>query len=779
MGEVLKATDTRLQRAVAVKVLPESLSSDGERRSRFEREARSASALNHPNIAAVYDVGEDAGVHYIVMELVEGKTLREVMSQGSLSTSTILPLVTQIAEGLSKAHSAGIVHRDLKPENVMVTDDGLVKILDFGLAKLVPQASDVESEAPTETQATQQGTVLGTVPYMSPEQAAGRSLDHRSDQFSFGSILYEMATGRRAFRKDTTPQTLAAIIEDDPEPMERLNDAVPGELSAIVERCLAKDPAARYESTGDLARELRAVPETPSPGRARRWFPRAGAGLLAALLAAALAPALVGLWDQLSGPGGTASIESIAVLPLRNLSGDPEQEYFADGMTEALITDLARVGALKVIGRHSVMRYKETDKPLLDIAGELGVDAVVEGSALRVGNTVRIMAQLVDPKTGVALWAESYERGLEDVLFLQGEVARAIVGEVAVAVTPEETGRLAGARTVVPAAHDAYLRGSYHWNKLTPEDLQTAQRYFELALEKDPIYAPAYEGLARVWGARQQMDITHPREAGPKARAAATRALELDDSSPGVHATLAMIRTWSDWDWPGAEPEWRRALELDPNDPRTHAYFAHFLAITGRTEEAVPHGRRALELDPLNALVHGLHAMTLYEARRYDEAMATARAALAMQPNLLPARAAVQLVFISRGMREEQLADQRERIAGDPERVEAFERGLAEGGYEGAQLAIADLLAARYERSQGIPDSGVMRIFMPASIALRYRDGGDYARALDWLERAFEVRDPNLPYLGSPLWDPVRSDPRYQELMRRMNLPSRGGGREG
>jgi serine/threonine protein kinase len=404
MGEVLKAKDTRLQRTVAVKVLPSELASDAERRSRFEREAHAASALNHPNITTVFDIGEDEGTHYIVMELVEGKTLRELLDEGPLSTDKLLPIATQIAEGLAKAHGAGIVHRDIKPENVMVTDDRLVKILDFGLAKLVPQGSEEGSEAPTETRVTQQGVFMGTVPYMSPEQAASRRVDYRSDQFSFGSILYEMATGKRAFKKQTVPETLAAIIEEDPEPIRKLNEAVPGELSAILERCLAKDPAGRYESTGDLARELKSVPETLSPWRARRRVLWGAAAVVVVLLAAAVGPSLKGLWDQLTSRAGPAPIESIAVLPLRNLSGDPEQEYFSDGMTEALITDLAKVSGLKVIAPHSAMRYKGTDKPLAEVARELGVDAVVEGSALRAGDTVRIMAQLIDPKTEQALW---------------------------------------------------------------------------------------------------------------------------------------------------------------------------------------------------------------------------------------------------------------------------------------------------------------------------------------------------------------------------------------
>jgi TolB-like protein/Tfp pilus assembly protein PilF/predicted Ser/Thr protein kinase len=768
MGEVLKARDTRLQRTVAIKVLPSELSSDAERRSRFEREAHAASALNHPNITTVFDIGEDEGTHYIVMELVEGKTLRELMHEGPLSTETMLPLATQIAEGLAKAHSAGIVHRDLKPENVMVTEDGLVKILDFGLAKLVPQGAGEGSEAPTETRVTQEGVYLGTVPYMSPEQAANRRLDYRSDQFSFGSILYEMATGKRAFKKDTVPETLAAIIEDEPEPIRKLNEAVPAELSVIVERCLAKGPAQRYESTGDLAKELKAVPEAPSPWRARRRVLSGTGAVVVVLLAAALGPKLRGLWDQLTTRAGPAPIESLAVLPLRNLSGDPEQEYFADGMTEALITDLAKLSGLKVIAPHSAMRYKGTDKPLAEVARELGVDALVEGSALRAGNSVRIMAQLIDPKTEQALWAESYERALENVLVLQGEVAQAIAGELAVSLTPDETRRMAAARPVNPEAYDAYLKGSFYWKTLTPEGLDTAERYFELALEKDPSYAPAYAGLAWVWADRQQMGITPPHEAGPKGKAAARRAIALDDSSAEAHGALGAIRTWTDWDWDGAGEAWRRALKLDPQAANAHAYFAHFLLITGRTEEAIRHSERAIELDPYNALFHALYAQVLGITRRHDDAMAAARTALAMDPGMGVAADALNSVFVAKGMRDEQLALQRERIAGNPELVAAFEQGLVEGGYEGAMRRVADLLAAWYEADAPRPGW----IGTPASIAEFYNWAGDHERRMDWLEKGHEVRDPMLPYVAScPLSDPLRPDPRFQELLRKMNLP--------
>ena len=404
MGEVYRAKDLELGREAAIKVLRKELASQPDALKRFEREARTASALNHPNIITIYHIGEHKGARYIAMELVEGQTLRALLSESPLSVKKTLDLATQIARGLAKAHAAGIVHRDLKPENLMVTDDGLVIILDFGLAKLIPQGSEVDAEMATMTKATQAGTLLGTVQYMSPEQAASRPVDYRSDQFSFGSILYEMATGKLSFKRETMPQTLAAIIDDEPEPIRRLNETIPGELTAIVERCLAKKPDERYESTRDLADDLKNVPETSSAADV--------------------------------GPTSPTRIDSIAVLPLRNLSGDPDQEYLADGITEALIINLAKIGALKVISRTSVMRYKGTDKPLSKIGRELNVEGIVEGSAARFGVRVRVTAQLIHAPTDRHLWAESYERDFQDVLLLQSEVAQAIAGEIKVAVTP-------------------------------------------------------------------------------------------------------------------------------------------------------------------------------------------------------------------------------------------------------------------------------------------------------------------------------------------------------
>jgi tetratricopeptide (TPR) repeat protein len=416
------------------------------------------------------------------------------------------------------------------------------------------------------------------------------------------------------------------------------------------------------------------------------------------------------------------------------------------------------------------MRYKNSDLSSAEIAGELGVDAVVEGSALRVGDSVRIMAQLIDPETEQALWAESYERDLENVLVLQGDVAQAIAGELAVALTPEETRLLAGARAVNPEAHDAYLKGSYHWKTLTPEGLDTAQRYFELALEKDPSYSPAYAGLAWVWADRQQFGLVPPHEAGPKAIAAALKAVELDDGSAGAHEAMAVVRTWTQWDWAGAEKEFRRALEIDPKAASTHAYFAHLLAITGRIEEAIPHSERALALDPFNALFHALYAAVLYHDRRYDEAIATARNGLAIQPSMPLARNVLRGSLFAKGLRDEWLANQRARIARDPELLAAFDQGLAEAGHEGAYRRLGDIMAARLEDSGGIVAPGGLQSLY---VAKHYLYAGDIERAMDWIERAHEARDPNLPYVGvEPIWDPLHSDPRFLALLRKMNLPT-------
>ncbi len=389
------------------------------------------------------------------------------------------------------------------------------------------------------------------------------------------------------------------------------------------------------------------------------------------LLAVLLASNAGGLRSRWFGSSAKDSIRSIAVLPLANLSGDPEQEFFSDGMTDELITHLSKIAALKTISRTSVMQYKDTRKPLREIAHELGVDGIVEGSVLRSGDKVRITAQLIDASSDTHLWAESYERDLKDILALQGEVARTIASAVNVALTPQETERLSGARTVNPQAYEAYLKGTYNWMKMTPQGIDASRGYFERALEIDPSYAPAYQGLAWYWIVRMQMGLMAPSEARPKARTAALQAIALDDTCAEAHEAMAAVE-WTEWDWAGSEEEWKRTFELNPNSSNAHAYYAHFLAIIGRVDEAVAHSERAIELDPSNALFQAMYSVVLLHDRRYDDALATARAALAIQPDMGVAKTVRQEVYIIKGMREEQLADQRERIATDPGRVAAF-----------------------------------------------------------------------------------------------------------
>jgi TolB-like protein len=776
MGEVWRARDPTLEREVALKVLPAATVADDTARARLLREARLAARLNHPHVCTVHEVGEAEGQAYVAMELVPGQALSERLASGRMGVGDVLRLGQQMADALAHAHDSGVVHRDFKSPNVIVTPEGRAKVLDFGLAKEVAEA---ESEATTLTAAslTVPGAVVGTLAYMAPEQLKGRRADARSDVWALGVVLYEMASGVRPFAGKTGYELSSAILTHPPPP---LPADVPPALAAVVERCLAKDPAQRYPRAGEVRSALETLRQGGAPTAKwrsalparRRWVLLAGLATVAAAIAAVLD--IGGLRGRLQGRGGPGPAIRMAVLPFANLTGDPEQEYLSDGLTEELISQLGRLhpGGLSVIARTSVMRYKKGDTPIDQIGRELGVGYVLEGSARREGERIRITTELVQVREQAPLWAETYERELSGLLALQSEVASQVAKALALKLLPAEQARAASVRPVNPEAYDAYLKGSYHWKKLTPADADTAQRYFELALQKDPSYAAAYEGLAIVWAVRQQMGMTLPQVAGPEAKAAALKALELDDNYAGAHEALAWVRTWTDWDWAGAEPEWRRALELDPNAANAHAYYAHFLAITGHDDEAVQHGRRALELDPFNALFHSMYAFVLLFERRFDEAMTAARAALDIDPDEGIAKGVLQRAFIVKGMRDEQLAMQRQRIAKDRGRVAVLEQGLAEGGYEGAQRRLADLLAARYEEAGGVPNAGASRVFLPCAIALRYIDARDYGRAIDWLEKAYDARDPNLPYsLADPVNDPLRSDPRFQALVRRMGLP--------
>ena len=782
MGEVYRARDTRLERDVALKVLPAETLGDETARARLVREARLASSLNHPHICTIYEVGEtDAWTDsasaprtgapqkaaYIAMELIEGQPLSARLAEGALPLEQVLRYGQQLADALAHAHARRVVHRDFKSANVVITPEGRAKVLDFGLARRLTdeQLADVTVSRDS---LTAPGMVAGTLAYMAPEQLRGQPADERSDIWALGVVLYEMAGGLRPFRGQTGFELTSAILKEPPPP---LPSAIPVPLQAVVARCLAKDPGERYQRGSDVQAALEAVQSgtavAPRLSRRRpllpRWGLAAGAALLAALLAVTLGFDVGGVWSRVTG--GAPAIK-LAVLPFANLSGDAEQEYLSDGLTQEMITQLGRLhpDTLSVIARTSVMRYKNRDTPIDQIGRELGVDYILEGSAQRQADRIHIAAELIKVADQTQLWADKYERAFSAILTVQGQVAQSVAKALAIELLPVEQARLAIARTINPEAYEAYLKGSALWQSLREADVDAAQRHFEQALERDPSYAPAFAGLAWVWAVREQVGLV-PRGAGArsKAKAAALQAIALDESSAEAHEALASSLTWGEWEWAAAEREWKRALELNPNGANAHAYYAHYLMHMGRATEGIRHSERAIELDPYNALYHSLHGMVLVYLRRYDDALAAAEKANAISPDAGVAFSVFQRVYLSKGMRDEQLAEQRLRIARDPERVAAFERGLAEGGYEGAQRAIANVLAARYEKDQGGHSAW--------GIALRYLDAGDKEKAIAWLYRGYDDRDQNMPYLGMPEWDPLRSDPRFQALLRRIGLP--------
>jgi TolB-like protein/tRNA A-37 threonylcarbamoyl transferase component Bud32/Tfp pilus assembly protein PilF len=765
MGVVYKAEDIKLKRRLALKFLPPHLMDSPELKERFLIEAQAAAALNHPNICVIHEVGESEERPYIAMEYVEGETLRDKVRKGPLKSEEVLAIVGQVASGLAVAHKKGIIHRDIKSANIMVTDKGQAKVMDFGLAKFSGGSSLTKSQ-----------TTLGTVAYMSPEQARGGDMDHRTDIWSLGVVLYEMLSGKMPFQGEHDQSVIHAIIHDEPESLKKALPDVAPELEQIVGQALAKKPADRYQTMEDLLGDVEAVAEGLKPFKARpKPAVRKILGIRTAYVYTALTIILAlllglnvgGLRNRLLGRAAPAPAIRLAVLPFENLSGDPQQEYFSDGMTQEMIAQLGRLHpeSLSVIARSSVLRYKKTNTPIDQVGRELNVGYVLEGSVQREGTRVRITAELIKVRGQSQLWSDSMEREMSGILALQNEVSQKVAGTLALKLLPGEQARLANAPTVNPEAYEAYLKGSYQWTKfVTPGDLDTAEKYFDLALEKDPNYAAAYGGIAWVWLVRNQLGWCPPEEAGPKAKAAALRAIELDENSAAAHEALASVRM-TDWDWDGARESWRRSLELNPNVATAQAMYAHFLLIMGHGEEGLIHSERAVVLDPFNPLIRSFYALALYSRRRYEEAIAAAREALRLQGDF-PIAMNVLLLAMHEltGMEKEALeaAKAFARVTyNDPKIEAALDECYAQGGYAEAMRRGAEALIGRLPKT----------FCLPSDIAMFYIMAGEKNMALDWLEKGLEIHDPVLPYLGMPYYDSLRPDPRFQALLGRMKLP--------
>jgi eukaryotic-like serine/threonine-protein kinase len=769
MGVVYRARDEQLERDVALKVLPPGTLTNEVARRHFRKEALALAKLNHPNIETVYEFNSQDGTDFLVMEYVPGKTLADRLVSGRLPEKEVVTLGMQIVAAIEEAHNRGIIHRDLKPRNIAITVQGQAKVLDFGLAKLLPQTNAVTSETLTDTQAG-----AGTLPYMSPEQLQGEPVDARADIYTAGAVLYEMAAGRRAFAEELPSRLIDAILHQPPVAPRALSSRISPELERTILKCLDKEPARRYQSAKELLVDLRrldttssthTMPPTPSPFVWRRVTRLAAFGMAGLLTFAVLMTGLnVGGWrNRLAGRLRSPQIRSLAVLPLENRSQDPEQEYLADGLTDELITELSRISTLKIISRTSVMRYKNTDKPLPEIAKSLNVDGVVEGSVQRVGDRVKISARLIQARNDQELWARSYERGLNDVLALQYEVAQAITGSIEGALKPNEMASLQRSRPLDPVAHEAYLKGLYYWNKRTPEGLKKALQYFERAIDTDPKYALAYAGLSYTYAFAPDLGL--PSEiAKEKQKAAALKAVQLDDELPEAHTSLGGALE-DDWDWSGAELEYKRAIELNPNYATARHWYSVHLSVLGRHDEAIAEAKRALELDPLSLIIQANLGRRYLNGRHYDEAIQECAKVLEMDSSFVLAHDCLGFAHLQKGRFDAAIAEFRaaaDLSHGDPRSISAL-------GYAYAISGKADEAARILRR---LSSSSESKYFPAYYLAIVETGLGKKDDAFEWLERAYRTRSAELPDAKTePMLDGLRSDPRLDHLIRRMGLP--------
>ena len=758
MGEVYRARDPRLNREVAIKVLPRDRVDDPGAQARFAREAKAVAALSHPNILAIYDVGKEHDVAYAVMELLDGETLRERLQQGRFSWLKAVEFGAAIAEGLAAAHTKGIVHRDLKPENVFLTTDGRVKILDFGLAQSKsPVLATIDS--PTLTREAD-GAVVGTIGYMSPEQVRGESVGPPSDIFALGCLLQEMLTGHRAFARKSGPETMAAILRDAPA---SLDDAgtLPSELPTLIGHCLEKNPEERFQSARDVAFDLRTVASrstvtTPQVRRARGlpWPPLAGASALGLV-------ALVGFATYVSF-GSRGAIESLAVLPFANVAGDPGAEYLSEGITEGIINTLSQMPPLQVMARSTVARYRNSEPQ--QAGRDLKVGAVLTGKVLQRGDTLSVSVELLDVAKGTQLWGEQYNRKVADTLAIQEQIAAEISGKLRLQLSTDGRHRLTRPPTRSSAAYQAYLKGRYQVNRRTQEGFRLAIEEFQGAVTYDPQFGEAHAGLADAYALQGYFGFVSPREALPRAKEAAKKALDIDGGLAEAHTSLAMASFFG-WEWAAAEKEFKRAIELDPGYATAPHWFSHYLVAMGRWPESLAASRRALNLEPLTVNIAAHLAWHYYFAREYERTVEECRRTQELNPDYYQGH-----LFLGEAYVQQKRLD---------DAVRAFQTGLSTSG-ERAQilgpLGHALGLAGRTAEARGILKEltalSEQRRVPGDLVAEVYAGLGEKSLAIEWLEKAYEARAPSLAYLNvEPMFDALRSDPRFQEILRRLGLP--------